>query len=496
MNPALSFILTEYLRSYQTAFLRDGAKFRIALKARQIGWSDIIALEMVLVASGIFAGFIQPADCNIVSRQEKYALDVIRKAKKWHRILYKIKALQPFLEKDPECWSKHELGFLRSGFRIISETQNPDAARGSSGHIYLDEYAFYAYQRDIWLGAVPSTFSKPGLRVTVVSTPNGFGDHYHEIWTNMRLYGDYSRHKCDVYEAVAAGFPLDIEAAQKNFEADGWEQEMECKFIGGENEYFGSELLQDTHMPFVKHANAVLWLGIDTASVVDTTAIQEVWVQPDGIWFGDTYVLQHIQYETDVQRKRLGQVTIVDAVMRKLAVRGVVIDVTGDMARRVQGIGSLYTLLLPMHTQMAVLPQAISTSWKDKNVQELKVGLGTRSIRFVDGRRDFIYSAKHASQFIEGSPRISDAMVAPFMREAFSESKFPVLIQDFRKVYRKWTSATATTFDVKRDGQGHGDSFWAAVLGYSVAKKAKLGGGGAKKREQTRPAAPVYAGYI
>lgn len=494
MSLALDFIFDSYLRPYQVAWLRDPAKYRIALKARQIGWSDTIALEMVLTSCGL-QPYVKPDNCNIVSKKAEDAYDVIDKCKKWVDILRTDPRLAAYLTVAADGWSASEIKFERTGYRIKSDTQNPDAGRSKTGHLYLDEYAFYQYQRDIWTGALPSVFSNPELRVSIVSTPNGFGDHYHELYTNVRQYSQWSRHKCDVYEAIEQGFPLDADKARENFEADQWSQEMECQFLGGENEYFGSELLQDSTHAQTAYPGALLWLGIDTASVVDTTAIQCVWAQKDALWLGDTYILQHTQYETDMIRKRVGQVTIADVVMRHLGATGCVIDVTGDMARRVSGIASLYTLLAPMHSQMAVLPQNITQAWKDKNVQELKVGLQTGRIRIADGRKDYIYSNRHVSQFIADGPRVPDAMVAPFMREAFSESKFPVLIQDFRKVYRKWTSATATTFDVKRDGQGHGDSFWAATLGYSVAKKAKLGGGG-KPREQARPAAPVYAGYI
>lgn len=489
----LDYLFDRYLRPYQVAWIRDLSRFRVALKARQVGWSDCIALEMVLTSSGLMRRTVRPADCNIVSKTAEDAFDVIDKCKRWVDILRQSPQVAPWMAVAEDGWSASEIKFKRTGFRIKSDTQNPNAGRGKSGHLYLDEYAFYQYQQEIWSGALPSVFSNPDLRVSVVTTPNGFGDHYHELWTDTVKYAHWSRHKVDVYDAIAAGFPLVVEDVRPNFTADLWEQEMECKFIGGELEYFTAEIIRDATAERGTHGDAVLWLGIDTASIVDTTAVQCVWVQSDGIWLGDTYTLPHVQYETDVQRRRLGQVSIVDALIRHLGARGAIIDVTGDMARRVRGIASLYTLLKPMHTQTAILPQTISREWKDAQVQDCKSALQVGRVRFDANRVDYIYSKKASSSYAD-AVMMPSTRIPQFVRECFDASAWPILTSDFRKIHRKWTGANQTTFDARRDGQGHGDAFWAAILGLSVAYSQQATP--ARVQQQVTAAQPSYAAYL
>jgi hypothetical protein len=489
----LDYLFDKYLRPYQVRWLQDAGRFRVALKARQIGMSDAIALEMVLVASGLMRGRVRPADCNIISKTADDAFDVVDKCKRWVEILRTSPRMAPFLVAADDGWSASEIKFRRLGYRIKSDTQNPNAGRGKSGHLYLDEYAFYQYQQEIWSGALPSVFSNPDLRVSVTTTPNGFGDHYHELWTDTVKYAHWGRHKIDVYDAIADGFPLVVDDVRPNFTADLWEQEMECKFIGGELEYFTADMLRDATAERSTHGDAVLWLGIDTASIVDTTAVQCVWVQSDGIWLGDTYTLPHVQYETDVQRRRLGQVSIVDALIRHLGARGAIIDVTGDMARRVRGIGSLYTLLRPLHAQVAILPQTITREWKDSQVQDCKSALQVGRVRFDARRVDYVYSKKNASSYADQFI-IPQARLQMFTRECFEASAWPILTSDFRKIHRKWTGANQTTFDARRDGQGHGDSFWAAILGLSVAYSQQSTP--ARVQQQVVAAQPSYAGYL
>lgn len=472
LSAALEFLFKEYLRPYQVKWLRDKSRKRVALKARQVGWSDTIALEMVLVSSGLHPD-IRKHNCTIVSKDQENAFDVIKKAKKWVELLRTIPGLSSHLET--EIWSASEISFVGSGFRIKSQTQNPNAGRGKSGHLYLDEYAFYQYQREIWTAAIPSVFSTTYLRVSVISTPNGTGDHYHEIWTDELKYPDWSRHKVDVYEAIEEGFPLVVAEVKGDFSADQWAQEMECKFIGGEHEYFPAELLQESHAPYVYDPERVLWLGIDTASVIDTTAVQEVWLQRDGMWLGDTYVIEHLQYETDTQRKRIGQDTVLDALIQHLRPAGAVFDVTGDMARKVRGFASIYKIIKQSRGgEQRILPQTVSKEWKDIEVEEIKTALQSGRTRFIDGRVDYTLSRQHAGEFAH-TKFIDRAVVGAFVHECFVKSDFPILTQDFRKIHRKWVGPNNTTFDAERDGTGHADAFWAAVFGHSITRSQRLG---------------------
>lgn len=490
---ALDWLFNEYLRPYQRAWLCDPSRKRIYLKARQIGISDLIALEMVLTSSGNNP-FALTHNCTIVSKTEKDAHDVIKKAKKWVRLLRRIPGLEKSLRTD--AWSASEIEFVSTGYRIVSQTQNADAGRGKTGHLYLDEYGFYVWQREIWTGAVPGTFAVPGLRISIVCTPNGTGDHFHEVWTDTHKYPDWARHKTDVYEAVSMGFPLIVDEIRGDFTSDQWSQEMECKFIGGAHEYFSGELLRDSHATHTREPEAVLWLGVDTASVVDTTAVQCVWIQRDGLWLGDTYVIEHLQYETDTLRKRIGQDTVLDALIQHLRPRGAVFDITGDMSRKVRGFASIFKII--QHSrggEQLILPQNVTKEWKDLEVEEVKTSLECGRLKFADGRVDYVLSREHAGEFAH-TRFLDPGLAGAFVQQCFGRSDFPVLTQDFRKIHRKWLGPNTTTFDAERDGTGHADSFWAAVFGHSVARKGKLGTVQAAQQPTQVQAAPSYSGYL
>lgn len=453
--------IRDWLRPYQLEMLTDSSRYRIILKGRQIGVSDgVIALECVLVASGLVdlveLVSVSTNNCVVVSRRDSEAKDVIEKCKEWVRRLRLVEAFAPYLETTK--WSASEIKFTESSYRIVAETQNPDAARGKTGHLYLDEYAFYAYQREIFRSAAASTESRPDLRITIVSTPNGQGDHFHEVWTDRQFYGDWSRHKIDIHEAAAQGMPVDIDAIRSKYTADQFAQEFECSFLGGETRYFPNDLVRGSRKPRVSHDAEVIF-GIDAASTVDLTAVQ-LWHRTDShLQMGDTFVLPHIAYRGDAVGGRLGQVDIIDALVRFYRPTMLMVDRTGDAAHAwTRGTG-LCELLQDRVKTARVIPVVISKQWKDTWVQKLKVAMQTGKVSLAEDRKDHVFSKRAITLSGDDYERI--------VGTGFEVSPFPVLTSDFAKVRRKWLGSNNTTFDTDRDDTGHGDAFWGAVIGYS-----------------------------
>lgn len=64
---------------------------------------------------------------------------------------------------------------LPGGSKITALPANPDTARGFSANVLLDESAFHQDSRAIWKVLFP-VISKPGLKLRVISTPNGKGN--------------------------------------------------------------------------------------------------------------------------------------------------------------------------------------------------------------------------------------------------------------------------------------------------------------------------------
>lgn len=424
---------------------------------------------------------VLPHNCNVVSKRDTDAKDVIAKAKVWVQRLRTIPSLRPWLEQPASGggWSASTIEFAKSGFRILSETQNPDAARSKTGHLYLDEFAFYRYEREIWTGALPSIESNPGLRVSVVSTPNGTANQFYRIHSNdQEMFATWTRFKLTIYDAVAAGYPADIERVKAGKTADDFAQENNCEFLGAENEYFPIDLLNAAYA-VREHEEHELWLGVDVASVVDTTACVVIRKQGKVFWMGDGYIIGRTPYETNESenRFRLGQDVIVAALITHLQPRVAKMDVTGDKARDVSGQASLYNLLIKRNVETKLHPQRIDKAYKDQWVQQVKVALQSGRLRFEQGRRDFVYTPRNEGEFrgeIKYNRRINREALPQFLELCWETSGFDFLRSDFQKVHRKWLGPNATTFDTHRDGSGHGDSFWAALIGFSGAAAGEV----------------------
>lgn len=460
------------------------------MKSRQIGMSDAIAFEMVIVASGLVRLVnrwmrdnghewrVLPHNCNVVSKRDTDAKDVIAKSKAWVERLRLIPSLRPWLEQPEDAgWSATKIAFRKSGNHILSETQNPDAARSKTGHLYLDEFAFYRYEAEIWTGALPSIESNPGLRVSIVSTPNGTNNQYYRVYHNdQELYSTWSKHKVSIYDAVDAGYPVDPDEIKSKKTADDFAQENNCSFLGAENDYFPIDLLNDAYGH--REKDGELWFGVDVASIVDTTAVVLMRKVGKTIWIGDGYIIARTPYETNENRERfrLGQNHIVDALIQQFGPRVVRMDVTGDRAREVVGQKSLYTLMLRMQSGAKLAPQRITKEYKDEWVQRVKVALQTGRLRFEFGRKDYVYTKRGEGDLrgaIKYDKRISPDFLPQFMADCWEAHGFDFLRSDFQKVHRKWLGPNVTTFDTRRDGNGHGDAFWATLIGFSGISRAQ-----------------------
>ena len=72
-----------------------------------------------------------------------------------------------------------EVFFPHNGSRIIGLPANPDTARGYSGNIVLDEFAFHGDAHKIYAACFP--IITRGYSIEVISTPNGTAGKFYEI---------------------------------------------------------------------------------------------------------------------------------------------------------------------------------------------------------------------------------------------------------------------------------------------------------------------------
>lgn len=216
---------------YQAAYLDDPSRRRLILKARQVGMSNVVAIEALYLA-------LTTPDRQIlmVSRGGLYAQQLVTYCR--HTL--------SGLKRQPEIVQENltTLAFA-NGSRILSLPAAPSTGRGfPASDLYLDEFAFALYDQMIYESAVPAL--APDGRLTVLSTPNGRGTMYFRLWAGLEG-GEWSRHTihwsdCPRYDDDWA------ERQRRNMTRQSFAQEYDCDFVAsGDNVFDADDLVSARH---------------------------------------------------------------------------------------------------------------------------------------------------------------------------------------------------------------------------------------------------------
>lgn len=264
------------LLPYQRRWVDDAARFKIGCWARQTGKSWCSALEAVRDCLERKTTWV------CLSAGERQALEWMLKARE-HAEAFKV-ALAGYEESRDTSEALLKAAEIRwpNGSRLIAIPANPATARGYSANLVLDEFAFHEDPDAIWRAIYPS-ISNPlrgVLRLRVLSTPNGLGNRFADLW--LKAEG-WSRHKLTIHDAVAQGLPVDIEELRRGLaDPEGWAQEYECEFLDAaaillpydliaKCESPDADLTQPPEFWQAQWRNTPLYLGIDFGRRRDLT---------------------------------------------------------------------------------------------------------------------------------------------------------------------------------------------------------------------------------
>ena len=341
---------TDILLPYQRAWVYDQSRFKIGLWARQTGKSLACAAEAVESAVGRHG-----TEWVVISAGERQALEFMLKARDfadaWKMVARNYvevrDSAQALLRSAEITW--------QNGSRLIALPANPDTARGYSGNLILDEFAFHDRPAEIWRAIYPSISSpfRGEKKLRIVSTPNGKTNKFHDLWhcPDNPARTAYSHHKISIYDAVAQGLKIDVEELKAGLaDPDGWAQEYECQFIDNSSVLvpydliMGCESAEATEAmvprnitnPFATQPQR--FVGIDIGRKQHLTVCWTLEKLGDVFWTREVLVLEkmtfHQQFELLLPRVRAATTSAVDSTgigamlgeeLKRLSGRGVVL---------------------------------------------------------------------------------------------------------------------------------------------------------------------------
>jgi len=426
------------LYPYQQRWVEDDSRFKIAVKSTQIGYSFAAALEAV------FECLKQKGLWIVLSRGDRQSLEFMLRVREHVQAMRIAGAdLETSFFENTQL-QQHEVKFP-NGSRIIGLPANPDTARGYSGNMILDEFAFHKDDKAIWAAAF-GRISRGNLKLRVISTPNGQRGKYFELAKEVGLVesrgpglppsrgaesqpaftGGWSGHWCDVYQAVEEGCPIQIDELRRAIgDEDIWQQEYECVFHSDSETYIPLELIVSCEsvdatkdLPAGWTAQGPCFWGFDVGRTKDLSVLTLVEKLGDTLWVRMLKEMPKAQFA--VQEKAIADV--VNAPELK-ALRGC-IDASGlgmDLAER-----------LAQKFAGRVEPVQFTMQVKQDLAVTTKKAFEERTIRIPDDR---------------------------------------LLRRDLNAVKKIITTAGNIRFDAERTEAGHADRFWSLALALHAADR-------------------------
>jgi len=409
------------LYEFQKQWLADKNRFKVGRVTRQGGKSFMLSLDSVLEAAETGVNEI------ILSAGERQSKEVIEKVK-MHTEAMEIaaSAIEEDFFQDTQC--KQLTVALPNRARIIGLPANPDTARGFTGNVRLDEFAFHRDSDKIWTALFP-TISR-GYKLSVVSTPQGKQNKFYSICTNQE--NGFTRHVVDIYKAVADGVPFNIEELRKGIDdEDAWQQEYLVQFLDEATAFLTYELIAtcesdgvSTEVDFESFdpsilgykASGITFIGVDIGRKHDLTVIYIIELIGDVAVTRAIIVLRKVHFQ--MQEDFIGSVIIKTNASR------VCIDSTGIGAQLAENLSNKFG---------SYRVEPVEFTAKVKN------DLATRTLRKFQDR---------------------------LIRIPVSQS----LRNDLHSIKKTTTVAGNVRFDAERTKDGHADRFWAMSLSFMAAE--------------------------
>ncbi len=216
---------------YQQTWLLDQSNISLSLKARQAGGS--LTYAAVAVLWGILG-----QKTAIISIGQREANRVLKYARGHLEVLAGLGSKRALITGKNNA----ETVELRSN-GSISSLPPSSAARGDSTNIILDEAAYYKNPPpDAVIDAAFAATTHKGLKIRILSTPNGVGNKFYLLCKDHKKLG-YTLHKVTIEEAIEDGLPVSLEKCKSLCLDDPrvFAQVYGCSFLDSQLQYILTE---------------------------------------------------------------------------------------------------------------------------------------------------------------------------------------------------------------------------------------------------------------
>ena len=397
------------LYPYQEKFLEAQATSKkfIVNKSRQIGMSYTNAAWNLVSA-------VNNHEINLVVSPS------IRQSMHFMEYVYHFLVIyRDYLEIKTTEETKTSISF-EDGGSVYSLPNNANTVRGFRAHrITFDEMAHFLNGTDkTMMTAILPSISRGGS-ISIISTPFGESNVFHDIWNKKEVYSDYTRFMINWMECP----DIDKKEVERIRIIDPctYEQEYNNHFAsvieGAEFPFHLIEKCIDPEMQFEELTHDKVYkIGVDIGRRHDLTAIA-IFEELDGVNILRT-VETHYNQKYDWQLGRLKD------IIRNYTVKSLLIDATG--------LGNNIAENLVDEFGSVVKPIMFDNEVKQQMVLGLKELMHNGKIRFPN-----------------------DA----------------TLINNIRSIQRSYSAAGYLKFDSSRSSElGHADLFWSVALALLIEK--------------------------
>ena len=339
--------------------------------------------------------------------------------------------------------------------RIKILASSPRTARGFSGDLILDEFAFHENSEAIWEAAEPILSANPDYLCRIASTPNGLHNMFYQL-VHMAKFPvrkvtrtDAHKFGCEIYHPLTRQLITPEQAREMAPDKKAYDQNYECKFDTISQPLLTYALIDRAHDPAA---------GIICKDAWTPEALEKVGASRGGFYVG-----------VDVGRKRDMTVVTVVEVHQNL--------------RTVRAILRLQNMRLPQQEeQLAKVCDLPGLRHVKIDATGLGVGLAEYLAQRYSGR---IFPVNFASATtldpklaLSGSDPVSvktpEALALGLLR-AYEDDQIRhpldmMMREDLRKPERGLTRTGRVTIASTRDEHGHADHFWSLALAIDAAK--------------------------